>query len=220
MIFEQLKEAAYPGGNKKDQDVARLRHAGLLHRSVVVESISPWDEKLLWAADLASWSHYHHVARDEGTWFKPLKPVTTVLHARTGKAVKGSNPHLPQPSPGVQPTVGAQRGGGPAVASESRLVHQGKESQALHAIRTEADNQRPALDHSVSLGVGTNQPKTIDAIKERFDWYLRAQRQQRTIPETSEPIRQLLEQAQQALKDPPRRQEPPGSAPVISRPQR
>ncbi|WP_284762071.1 hypothetical protein [Arthrobacter sp. efr-133-R2A-63] len=221
MVFEQLKEDAYPGGNARDHEVfARLRNAGLLHRSVVIESISPWDEKLLWAADLSSWSFYHQLARSEGTWFKPLAPVTTVLHARTGLAVKGSNPHLPQQGPGVQPTVSAQRGGGPAVASESRLVHQGKENQVLHAVRTEADSQRPALDHSVSLGVGTNSPKSIEAIKERFDWYLNAQRSQRSNPEASEHIKQLLEQAQQALRKPQRPPEPPGPRPEITGPQR
>lgn len=203
MVFEQLKEDAYPGGNKRDHDVlARLKSAGLIHRSVVVESVSPWDEKLLWAADLSSWSFYHRLARSDETWFAPLAPVTSVLHARTGVPVKGSNPHLPQQGPGVQPTVGTQRGGGPAVASESSLVHQGKESQALRAVRAQADAQRPALDHSVSLAVGTNSPKTIDAIKERFDWYLSAQRSQRADPAASEPIRQLLDQAAQALKEP------------------
>ncbi|MFB0839991.1 hypothetical protein ACETK3_18550 [Arthrobacter sp. E44] len=223
IVFEQLKEDVYPGGNKRDHDVlTRLKSAGLVHRSVTVESISPWDEKLLWAADLSSWSFYHRLARSDETWFAPLKPVTTVLHARTGMALKGSNPHLPQQGPGVQPTVGTQRGGGPAVASESRLVHQGKEGQALRAVRAVADAQRPALDHSVSLGVGTNSPKTIDAIKERFDWYLNAQRSQRADPAASEPIRQLLEQASQALKGRQRLQtsDQPAPRPEIGGPQR
>lgn len=113
--------------------MARLRKAGLLDRRVSVEAVSPRDEHLLWAADLSSWSFYDQIARAEGAWFKPLAPVTTVLHARTGMAVKGSNPHLPQSSPGVQPTVGTQRGGGLAVASEASRIHQGKENQTLKA---------------------------------------------------------------------------------------
>lgn len=92
----------------------------------------------------------------------------------------------------------------------------------LRAIRAEADIQRPALDHSVSVGVGTNSPKTIDAIKERFDWYLNAQRSQRADPAASEPIRQLLEQASHALKEPQRLQapDPPAPHPEIGGPQR
>lgn len=216
MVFERVNEDHSPDANRQDQEVvARLRKAGLLDRQVTVEAVSPRDEHLLWAADLSSWSFYHQMARAEGAWFQPLAPVTTVLHARTGLPVKGSNPHLPQPSPGVQPTVGTQRGGGPAVASESRLVHQGKENQALRAVRAQADTQRPALDHSVSLGVGTNSPKSIDAIKERFDWYLSAQRSQRADPAASEPIRQLLEQAAQALKEPRRRDGPSNAGPNI-----
>lgn len=51
----------------------------------------------------------------------------------------------------------------------------------------------------MSLGAGTNSPKTIEAIKERFDWYLKVQRSQRAEPAASENFQRILDQARQAL---------------------
>lgn len=200
LVFERRNRRYYPDGDKQDlQALHRLRSAGVLNANVTGYHASPGDEPLLWAPDLVGWSLRRDFAVGDSQWFEPYEGVATVLHARTGLAVKGSNPHLPQPSPGVQPTTGPSRGGQSAVASESTLVHQGKESQKLAAVRAEADQQRPGLGHAVSLAVGTDSPRSLASIQERFGWYLTAQRAQTQGTRPSENIQRLLDQARQAL---------------------
>ncbi|MGC0239512.1 hypothetical protein [Arthrobacter sp. SD76] len=85
--------ALLPGRDKQDLAVLhRLRAAGLLHPDVTGYHASPGDEPLLWAPDLVAWSFRRDLALGDSQWFTPYETVATVLHARTGLAVKEATP--------------------------------------------------------------------------------------------------------------------------------
>lgn len=210
LVFERRNRRYYPDGDKQDLAVLhRLRAAGLLHPQVTGYHASPGDEPLLWAPDLVAWSFRRDLAIGDSQWFTPYEGVATLLHARTGLAVKRSNPHLPQPSPGVQPTTGPIQGGQPAVASASSLVHQGKENENLARLRAQADGQSPPLGHSVGLAVGTDTPRALASIESQFQRYLAAQRARKTSAAPSPDVTRLLAQARAALDEEQRRPDPP-----------
>jgi hypothetical protein len=210
LVFEKRNRRYYPDGDKQDLAVLhRLRAARLLHPQVTGYHASPGDEPLLWAPDLVAWSFRRDLAIGDSQWFTPYETVATVLHARTGLAVKRSNPHLPQPSPGVQPTTGPLQGGQPAVASASSLVHQGKENENLTRLRAQADAHNPPLDHSVGLAVGTDTPRTLASIENQFQRYLAAQRARSDAAKPSPDVARLLAQARAALAEEQQRPDPP-----------
>jgi hypothetical protein len=169
LVVESRNAKVHPGGDADDARVVRrLRSAGSIDRAVHVHHTSPGKEPLLWAADLSVWAFRRNLAVGDRQWFEPLEGISTVLHVDGADvSVKRSNPHLPQPSPGVQQTVshesGLDRGRGPAVASPSSLVFDGSESEALGRIRRMAAATGKNVDQEVALAVATNEPRRLVA---------------------------------------------------------
>jgi hypothetical protein len=167
LVVESRNAKVHPGGDADDARVIRqLRSAGSIDRAVHVHHTSPGKEPLLWAADLSVWAFRRNLAVGDRQWFEPLEGISTVLHVDGADvSVKRSNPHLPQPSPGVQQTVshesGRDRGRGPAVASPSSLVFDGSESEALGRIRRMAAATGKNVDQEVALAVATNEPRRL-----------------------------------------------------------
>jgi hypothetical protein len=180
LVAESRNAKVHPGGDADDARVIRqLRSAGSIDRAVHVHHTSPGKEPLLWAADLSVWAFRRNLAVGDKQWFEPLQGISTVLHVDGADVtVKRSNPHLPQPSPGVQQTVshesGRDRGRGPAVASPSSLVFDGSESEALARIRRIAAAAGKNVDQEVTLAVATNEPRRLVAAA---NVYLRQSRQ-------------------------------------------
>jgi hypothetical protein len=180
LVVESRNAKVHPGGDADDARVIRqLRSAGSIDRAVHVHHTSPGKEPLLWAADLSVWAFRRNLAVGDGQWFEPLQGISTVLHVDGADvSVKRSNPHLPQPSPGVQQTVshesGRDRGRGPAVASPSSLVFDGSESEALGRIRRIAAAAGKNVDQEVTLAVASNEPRRLVAAA---NVYLRQSRQ-------------------------------------------
>jgi hypothetical protein len=180
LVAESRNAKVHPGGDADDARVIRqLRSAGSIDRAVHVHHTSPGKEPLLWAADLSVWAFRRNLAVGDKQWFEPLQGISTVLHVDGADvSVKRSNPHLPQPSPGVQQTVshesGRGRGRGPAVASPSSLVFDGSESEALARIRRIAAAAGKNVDQEVTLAVATNEPRRLVAAA---NVYLRQSRQ-------------------------------------------
>jgi hypothetical protein len=180
LVAESRNAKVHPGGDADDARVIRqLRSAGSIDRAVHVHHTSPGKEPLLWAADLSVWAFRRNLAVGDKQWFEPLQGISTVLHVDGADvSVKRSNPHLPQPSPGVQQTVshesGRDRGRGPAVASPSSLVFDGSESEALGRIRRLAAAAGKNVDQEVTLAVATNEPRRLVAAA---NVYLRQSRQ-------------------------------------------
>lgn len=169
LVFEQRKKEYYPGGDQHDAATIRaLRHTGTIDRAVTAYHASPTYEPLLWAPDLAGWAFRRRAAVDDRTWFSPLEDITTVLRVDGADlAVNRSNPHLPQQSPGVQPTVGLARGGGPVVASRPN-IHGGTEGDYLAAIRRAAVPENGRIEREVALAVGTNDPARFVAAASEY----------------------------------------------------
>jgi len=180
LVVESRNARSHPGGDADDSRVIKqLRSAGTVDRHVHVHHTSPAKEPLLWAADLSVWAFRRNLAVGDKQWFEPLQDISTVLHVDGADvSVKRSNPHLPQPSPGVQQTVshesGRDRGRGPAVASPSSLVFNGTESEALGRIRRIAAAAGKNVDQEVTLAVATNEPRRLVAAA---NVYLRQSRQ-------------------------------------------
>jgi hypothetical protein len=198
LVAESRNAKVHPGGDADDARVIRqLRSAGSIDRAVHVHHTSPGKEPLLWAADLSVWAFRRNLAVGDKQWFEPLQGISTVLHVDGADvSVKRSNPHLPQPSPGVQQTVshesGRDRGRGPAVASPSSLVFDGSESEALARIRRIAAAARKNVDQEVTLAVATNEPRRLVAAA---NVYLRQSRQPdgQSRPRTEDAITRAAE---------------------------
>ncbi|MFE4835270.1 hypothetical protein ACFRAU_11400 [Arthrobacter sp. NPDC056691] len=198
LVAESRNAKVHPGGDADDTRVIRqLRSAGSIDRAVHVHHTSPGKEPLLWAADLSVWAFRRNLAVGDKQWFEPLQGISTVLHVDGADvSVKRSNPHLPQPSPGVQQTVshesGRDRGRGPAVASPSSVVFDGSESEALGRIRRIAAAAGKNVDQEVTLAVATNEPRRLVAAA---NVYLRQSRQPegQSRPRTEEAISRAAE---------------------------
>jgi hypothetical protein len=198
LVVESRNAKVHPGGDADDAHVIRhLRSAGSIDRAVHVHHTSPGKEPLLWAADLSVWAFRRNVAVGDKQWFEPLQGISTVLHVDGADvSIKRSNPHLPQPSPGVQQAVshdsGRDRGRGPAVASPSSLVFDGSESEALARIRRIAAAAGKSVDQEVILAVATNEPRRLVAAA---NVYLRQSRQPggQSRPGTEESINRAAE---------------------------
>ncbi|MDJ0318886.1 hypothetical protein [Arthrobacter antibioticus] len=172
LVAESRNKKFHPDGDNADaRNIKRMRSAGTLDRSVHIHHTSPGKEPLLWAADLSVWAYRRQIAVGDKKWFAPLEDISTVLHVNGADvSVKRSNPHLPQPSPGVQPTVGHEhlnnqriRAGGPVVASRSSLVFGGAESEPLARIRAIAAQTGRTVEQEIVLAVGANDPKRLIA---------------------------------------------------------
>lgn len=172
LVAESRNSKFYPGGDSADARVIkRMRSAGALDRSVHIHHTSPGKEPLLWAADLSVWAFRRTVAVGDQQWFAPLEDISTVLHVNGADvSVKRSNPHLPQPSPGVQPTVGHEHlnnqrvhAGGPVVASRTSLVFGGAESEQLARIRAIAASTGRTVEQEIVLAIGTDDPRRLIA---------------------------------------------------------
>ena len=97
--------------NRADQrTVARLRSVGEAHPDVALYHGRMGQEPMLWSADVVSWSAYRNFAVDDHRWVESLRPVLTVLDARTGKALNMKQPQAAAATPGAQQTTGAERG--------------------------------------------------------------------------------------------------------------
>lgn len=159
LVMESRNPRAYPTGDRDDQrTIARLRSAGMIDRQTTVHHTSPGREPLLWAPDLSAWAFRRHVALDDDRWFAPLKSISTVLHVNGADVTqKRSNPHLPQPSPGVQ-SPGERRWdvGGATVASQSSLVFGGDRGNALAGIEQTARGEPITVEREALLAVGTD----------------------------------------------------------------
>jgi hypothetical protein len=198
LVVESRNAKVHPGGDADDARVVRrLRSAGSIDRAVHVHHTSPAREPLLWAADLSVWAFRRNLAVGDRQWFEPLEGISTVLHVDGADvSVKRSNPHLPQPSPGVQQTVshesGRDRGRGPAVASPSSLVFDGSESEALGRIRRIAAAAGKNVEQEVALAVATNEPRRLVAAA---NVYLRqsGQPEGQPRPRTEDAITQAAE---------------------------
>ena len=169
MVLESRNENYYPHGDRDDNRVlSRLAYSNAIDPSTRFHHTSPGKEPLLWAADLSVWAFRRQVAVGDNRWFAPLEDISTVLHVNGADvSVKRSNPHLPQPSPGVQPVIGhvsgRNRGGEPVVASRSSLVFGGAESEPLARIRAIAARTGRTVEQEIVLAVGTNDPKRLIA---------------------------------------------------------
>lgn len=167
LVLEARNAKVHPGGDADDaRVVAQLRSGGVIDRAVTTHHTSPGREPLLWAADLSVWAFRRNLAVGDKQWFEPLQPISTVLHVDGADvSVKRSNPHLPQPSPGVQQAVshesGRNRGRGPAVASPSSLVFGGAESESLARIRRLANASGKNVGQEVMLAVATGEPRRL-----------------------------------------------------------
>lgn len=169
MVLESRNSNYYPHGDRDDNRVlSRLSSSKAIDPSTRFHHTSPGKEPLLWAADLSVWAFRRQVAVGDNHWFAPLEDISTVLHVNGADvSVKRSNPHLPQPSPGVQPVIGhisdRNRGGEPAVASRSSLVFGGAESEQLARIRAIAASTGRTVEQEIVLAVGTGDPKRLIA---------------------------------------------------------
>lgn len=198
LVVESRNARVHPGGDVDDAHVIKqLRSAGSIDRNVNVHHTSPGREPLLWAADLSVWAFRRNLAVGDKQWFEPLQGISTVLHVDGADvSVKRSNPHLPQPSPGVQQTVshesGLSRGRGPAVASPTSVVFDGSESEALARIRRIAGAAGKNVEQEVTLAVATNEPRRLVAAANA---YLRQSRQPGAPakPRTEESINQAAQ---------------------------
>lgn len=177
LVAESRNKKFHPDGDNADaRNIKRMRSAGTLDRSVHIHHTSPGKEPLLWAADLSVWAYRRQIAVGDKKWFAPLEDISTVLHVNGADvSVKRSNPHLPQPSPGVQPTVGHEhlsnqriRAGGPVVASRSSLVFGGAESEPLARIRAIAAQHGRTVEQEIVLAVGTNDPRRLVAAANEY----------------------------------------------------
>lgn len=177
LVAESRNSRIHPGGDNADaQVIKRMRSAGVLDRTVNIHHTSPGKEPLLWAADLSAWAYRRQIAVGDTKWFEPLEDISTVLHVNgTDVSVKRSNPHLPQPSPGVQPTVGHERlnnqgirAGGPVVASPQSLVFGGAESEPLARIRAIVARTGRTVEQEIVLAVGTDDPRRLIAAANEY----------------------------------------------------
>lgn len=159
LVMESRNKRAYPSGDRDDKEtIARLRSAGMIDRQTTVHHTSPGREPLLWAPDLSAWAFRRHVALDDDRWFKPLESISTVVHVNGADVTqKRSNPHLPQPSPGVQ-SPGERRwdAGETTVASSPSLVFGGQRGNALTRIEQTAQAEPMTVEREALLAVGTD----------------------------------------------------------------
>ena len=169
MVLESRNINYYPHGDRNDNRVlTRLSESNTIDPSTRFHHTSPGKEPLLWAADLSVWAFRRQVAVGDNYWFAPLEDISTVLHVDgPDVSVKRSNPHLPQPSPGVQPVIGhvsdRNRGGEPGVASRPSIVFGGAESEQLARIRAIAARAGRTVEQEIVHAVGTNDPKRLIA---------------------------------------------------------
>ncbi|MCZ2403557.1 hypothetical protein IV498_10280 [Paenarthrobacter sp. Z7-10] len=169
MVLESRNINYYPHGDRDDNRVlTRLSESNAIDPSTRFHHTSPGKEPLLWAADLSVWAFRRQVAVGDNDWFAPLEDISTVLHVDgPDVSVKRSNPHLPQPSPGVQPVIGhvsdRNRGGEPVVASRPSLVFAGAESEQLARIRAIAARAGRTVEQEIVHAVGTDDPKRLIA---------------------------------------------------------
>lgn len=167
MVLESRNRNYYPNGDRDDNSVlSRLADSNAIDPSTRFHHTSPGKEPLLWAADLSVWAYRRQIAVGDKYWFAPLEDISTVLHINGADvSVKRSNPHLPQPSPGVQPVIDhvsdRNRGGEPVVASRSSLVFGGAESEPLARIRALAAQHGRTVEQEIVLAVGTDDPRRL-----------------------------------------------------------
>jgi hypothetical protein len=64
--------------NADDRTIHRLRHAGTIHRELVVHQGSPGGESLLWAPDVVSWSARQSVTMNNKVYLEPLAKARTI----------------------------------------------------------------------------------------------------------------------------------------------
>lgn len=108
--------------NREDRHtLARLRSTRLIDPNVTIYHARMRDEPVLWCADAVSWSAYRSLAVDDARWIAPLRPVLSVIDARTGQRLEMKQPQAAVATPGAQPTTGPTRGGQSAVASGASL---------------------------------------------------------------------------------------------------
>lgn len=174
MVLESRNKNYYPHGDRDDNRVlSRLADSNAIDPSTRFHHTSPGKEPLLWAADLSVWAYRRQIAVGDKYWFAPLEDISTVLHINGADvSVKRSNPHLPQPSPGVQPVIDhvsdRNRGGEPVVASRSSLVFGGAESEPLARIRAIAAQHGRTVEQEIVLAVGTNDPRRLVAAANEY----------------------------------------------------
>ncbi|MEA5456967.1 DUF3800 domain-containing protein [Sinomonas sp. JGH33] len=174
LVMESRNREHYPKGDAHDKDTVRaLRAAGSLPREVTTHHTSSGKEPLLWTADLVSWALRRRLAVDDRAWFAPVEDVTTVLRVDgADMAVKRSNPHRRQPSPGVQPAVSHEsdrsRERGPVVASRPNIHFGRTEGEYLAALRRAPAPEHGRTEREVALAVGTGDPARFVAATREY----------------------------------------------------
>lgn len=163
MIVMDSREPYSPQANSRDQDtIHRLRSTGIIDENVQLHHSGPGKEPLLWTPDLAAWSYRRELAVGDTLWFDRIRETTIQLHAHGMEAaVKRNNPHLPQQSPGALTTsYESQR----RVVSLQSLVHQGRESQQLAAVR-KVTAAAPKFSNEVTRAVGAGGISRVEALQ-------------------------------------------------------